>query len=76
MYNSASKLAALASMMMAMGDVRGYPTDRLNDLRPEDIDTTYYSVPQKGMQRFVIEGVEIYALNKKNAIRKFNKLNK
>ena len=30
----------------------------------------------KGHQRFLIEGIEIYALNAKNAEKKFNKLKK
>jgi hypothetical protein len=74
MKNSASKLAALASMMMAMGSVSDWPTDRENDLKPEDIDVTQHTVVQRGMKRFVIEGVEIFAINEKNAIKKFNKL--
>lgn len=73
MNNSASKLAALASMMVAMGGVGGYPSDRRNYTRPEDIDATPKSVLQKGMKKFVIEGVEIYAINEKNAIKKYNK---
>lgn len=75
MSNAASKLAALANMMMAMGNVNGfpYPSDRRSDLRPEDIDVTPKTVLQKGMKRFVIEGVEIYAINEKNAIKKYNK---
>jgi len=30
----------------------------------------------KGMKQFYIEGIEIWARNEKNAIRKFNNLNK
>lgn len=72
--NSSSKFASLLSMAMMMGDITIHPKDDINDLNPKDIDVTPKSVIQKGMKRFIIEGVEIYAINEKNAIKKFKKL--
>lgn len=74
----AGSLLAMAAMMGSIYDYPGSSTsNEKNPLRPEDIDVTPKEpVIQKGMRKFVIEGVEVFAINEKNAIKKFNKQNK
>jgi len=71
----AGSIFALASMM---GTIYDYPnSNEKNPLRPQDIDVTPKKpIIQKGMKRFVINGIEIYAINHKNAIKKFEKKSK
>ena len=73
----AGSLLAMASMMGSIYDYPGSSTNEKNPIRPEDIDVTPKKpVVQRGMKKFIIEGVEIYAINEKNAIKKFNKQHK
>jgi hypothetical protein len=69
------KAGSLLAMAAMMGSIYDYPgSTEKSSLRPQDIDVTPKEpVIQKGMKRFVIEGVEVYAINEKNAIKKYNK---
>jgi hypothetical protein len=69
------KAGSLFAMAAMMGTIYDYPgSNERNSIRPEDINVTPKEpVIQKGMKRFVIEGVEVYAINEKNAIKKYNK---
>jgi hypothetical protein len=71
----ASSLLTMASMMTSVLDWPLSSGNEKNPLRPEDIDVTPKKpVVQRGTHKFIIEGVEIYAINQKNAIKKLNKL--
>ena len=73
----AGSLLAMASMMSGVLDWPLSSSNEKNPLRPEDIDVTPKEpVIQKGMRKFVIEGVEVYAINENNAIKKYNKQHK
>lgn len=68
--NSVLALATMLATMDSMGS--GYREK--NSLRPEDINLTPKKrIIPKGCQVFVIEGVEIVAINEKSAIRKYKK---
>lgn len=72
---TSASLYMLANAMMA-GAIRDYSDiNKKNPLRPKDIDVTPKKpIIQKGMKKFIIDGVEVYAINEKNAIKKLKKL--
>jgi hypothetical protein len=70
----AGSLFAMASMFSTIYD---YPSnDEKNPLRPQDINVTIKRVIPKGCKVYVIEGVEIVAINEQSAQKKYKKLKK
>jgi hypothetical protein len=63
------------SMMANMLDSPYDPSSKrgTNPLRPEDIKIENKRVIPKGCKVFTINGVEIVAINEKNAMRKYKK---
>lgn len=46
-----------------------------SDLKPEEIDVRPKNIPKpKGLKKFIIGGKEIWAINEKNANRKYKQL--
>ena len=70
-------LALMAAIMLAGTDYYGQK-DKYNNQRqetPEEIKEKQEKIKQKqGLRQFRIFGVEIYALNYKNAVKKYKKL--
>ena len=63
----------ILTTLAAIGLAAGY-AEKGNGLRPEDIDVRPKKLPPpKGHKRFIIEGKEVWALNRKNAIKKASK---
>lgn len=58
--------------MMFLGQIEG-PTVAARRSRPKKATNKAKLAEADGLRKFVIEGREIWALNEKNAIRKFNK---
>ena len=75
MRNKGMLLTAMA-MMMALGQTEGpiVSTRRSHTKKaPNKAPNKAKLAEAAGLKKFVIEGREIWALNEKNAIRKFNK---
>jgi hypothetical protein len=67
----------LAMQAIAMDSLLHNPHPETQNLKPEDIDVTPKSKPMpKGCKVFLIEGIEIIALNEKSARKKYSKTNK
>lgn len=68
------KLALMSALMLAAGN-ESWGKSGPTAINPDDIDGKLPNAPRPANHRkFVIEGVEIWALNEKNARKKFNKL--
>lgn len=64
------KSAYMYAMMAAMLESSTSAVER-NSLKPKDIDITPKEPPKpKGLKQFHIDGVEVWAINQKNAERK------
>ena len=62
------KIMGLMATMSAMIS----PSSPVREFYPEDIEPAKPVIP-KGHKSFWVEGVEVYALNRKNAEKKFKK---
>lgn len=66
-------MAMLVYMMVALGQQTKNPRTKYGYMEVNDTTKVEPPIP-KGLKLFSIDGVEVYALNKKNAIRKANKI--
>jgi hypothetical protein len=67
-------IAAIMGHFDSMPDMREPKSKRGNNpIKPEDIKLNNKQILPKGCQMFNINGVDIVAINQKNAINKYNK---